>query len=179
MFLFIIYHACLHLLDLTLTQLSLLNIVTPNGRRNFNFPACVLITFYPLLPQEVIIPNLPQVPRASKLKKKEKMAEEEVTNTVEEPLDLIRLSLDERIYVKLRNDRELRGKLHVSKTSRNWTLNIRISSQEGPSRSNSCQFTPVLDTVSFCAFLLLCLLLHHAVGYLGRLHLIRNRRSAK
>ena len=42
------------------------------------------------------------------------MAEEEVVaNTVEEPLDLIRLSLDERIYVKLRNDRELRGKLHV------------------------------------------------------------------
>ncbi|KAJ7354878.1 U4/U6-U5 snRNP complex subunit lsm3 [Desmophyllum pertusum] len=34
-------------------------------------------------------------------------------NTVEEPLDLIRLSLDERIYVKLRNDRELRGKLHA------------------------------------------------------------------
>lgn len=35
-------------------------------------------------------------------------------NTVEEPLDLIRLSLDERIYVKMRNDRELRGRLHVS-----------------------------------------------------------------
>jgi len=33
--------------------------------------------------------------------------------TVTEPLDLIRLSLDERIYVKLRGDRELRGKLHV------------------------------------------------------------------
>uniref|UniRef100_A0A6B2LUK6 U6 snRNA-associated Sm-like protein LSm3 n=1 Tax=Arcella intermedia TaxID=1963864 RepID=A0A6B2LUK6_9EUKA len=32
---------------------------------------------------------------------------------VEEPLDLIRLSLDERIYVKLRGDRELRGKLHA------------------------------------------------------------------
>ena len=32
---------------------------------------------------------------------------------VEEPLDLVRLSLDERIYVKLRGDRELRGKLHV------------------------------------------------------------------
>ena len=43
------------------------------------------------------------------------MAEDEgPANTVEEPLDLIRLSLDERIYVKLRNDRELRGKLHVS-----------------------------------------------------------------
>lgn len=35
-------------------------------------------------------------------------------NTVKEPLDLIRLSLDERIYVKLKGDRELRGKLHVS-----------------------------------------------------------------
>lgn len=34
--------------------------------------------------------------------------------TVKEPLDLIRLSLDERIYVKMRNERELRGKLHVS-----------------------------------------------------------------
>ena len=46
---------------------------------------------------------------------KNKMAEDEgPANTVEEPLDLIRLSLDERIYVKLRNDRELRGKLHVS-----------------------------------------------------------------
>ncbi|GJM88702.1 hypothetical protein PR202_ga05252 [Eleusine coracana subsp. coracana] len=32
---------------------------------------------------------------------------------VKEPLDLIRLSLDERIYVKLRSDRELRGKLHA------------------------------------------------------------------
>mmetsp|Transcript_36273 Transcript_36273/g.43808 ORF Transcript_36273/g.43808 Transcript_36273/m.43808 type:complete len:100 (-) Transcript_36273:508-807(-) len=33
--------------------------------------------------------------------------------TVKEPLDLIRLSLDERIYVKCRGDRELRGKLHA------------------------------------------------------------------
>lgn len=33
---------------------------------------------------------------------------------VEEPLDLIRLSLDERIYVKMRNERELRGRLNVS-----------------------------------------------------------------
>ncbi|XP_069138963.1 U6 snRNA-associated Sm-like protein LSm3 [Argopecten irradians] len=32
---------------------------------------------------------------------------------VEEPLDLIRLSLDERIYVKMRNERELKGKLHA------------------------------------------------------------------
>uniref|UniRef100_A0A8P0NYH2 U6 snRNA-associated Sm-like protein LSm3 n=2 Tax=Canis lupus familiaris TaxID=9615 RepID=A0A8P0NYH2_CANLF len=41
------------------------------------------------------------------------MDQQQTTNTVEEPLDLIRLSLDERIYVKLRNDRELRGRLHA------------------------------------------------------------------
>lgn len=40
------------------------------------------------------------------------MAEED--NTVKEPLDLIRLSIDERVYVKLKGERELRGKLHVS-----------------------------------------------------------------
>eukprot|EP01120_Amphizonella_sp_Union-15-10_P002336 TRINITY_DN1250_c0_g1_i1.p1 TRINITY_DN1250_c0_g1~~TRINITY_DN1250_c0_g1_i1.p1 ORF type:complete len:100 (+),score=25.15 TRINITY_DN1250_c0_g1_i1:70-369(+) len=33
--------------------------------------------------------------------------------TVEEPLDLIRLSLDQRIYVKLRGEREIRGKLYA------------------------------------------------------------------
>ena len=43
------------------------------------------------------------------------MDQQQTTNTVKEPLDLIRLSLDERIYVKMRNDRELRGRLHVSK----------------------------------------------------------------
>ncbi|CAJ0937188.1 unnamed protein product, partial [Mesorhabditis belari] len=34
-------------------------------------------------------------------------------STVEQPLDLIRLSLDEKVYVKMRNDREIRGKLHA------------------------------------------------------------------
>mmetsp|Transcript_21492 Transcript_21492/g.59505 ORF Transcript_21492/g.59505 Transcript_21492/m.59505 type:complete len:105 (+) Transcript_21492:82-396(+) len=33
--------------------------------------------------------------------------------TVKEPLDLIKLSLDERVYVKLRGERELRGRLHA------------------------------------------------------------------
>jgi hypothetical protein len=42
------------------------------------------------------------------------MAAAEEEATVKEPLDLIRLSLDERVYVKLRGDRELRGRLHVS-----------------------------------------------------------------
>ena len=32
---------------------------------------------------------------------------------MEEPLDLIRLSIDERVYVKCRGARELWGKLHV------------------------------------------------------------------
>mmetsp|Transcript_14487 Transcript_14487/g.31003 ORF Transcript_14487/g.31003 Transcript_14487/m.31003 type:complete len:99 (+) Transcript_14487:197-493(+) len=41
------------------------------------------------------------------------MATTEEDTTVKEPLDLIRLSLDERIYVKLRGERELRGKLHA------------------------------------------------------------------
>ena len=34
-------------------------------------------------------------------------------SSVEIPLDLIRLSIDERIYVKCKGDRELRGKLHA------------------------------------------------------------------
>ena len=33
--------------------------------------------------------------------------------SVEEPLDLIRLSLDEEVLVKMRGDRELKGKLHA------------------------------------------------------------------
>lgn len=46
------------------------------------------------------------------------MAEEQdqgvvALQSVEEPLDLVRLSLDEKIYVKMRNGRELRGILHA------------------------------------------------------------------
>lgn len=46
------------------------------------------------------------------------------TAPVSEPLDLVRLSLDEVVFVKLRGDRELQGRLHVSlllKTG--WVLN--------------------------------------------------------
>ena len=35
---------------------------------------------------------------------------------VSEPLDLVRLSLDEIVFVKLRGDRELKGRLHVCLT---------------------------------------------------------------
>ena len=50
------------------------------------------------------------------------MDQQQTTNTVEQPLDLIRLSLDERIYVKMRNDRELRGRLHAYDQHLNMVL---------------------------------------------------------
>ena len=37
-------------------------------------------------------------------------------SAVEQPLDLIRLSLGEKIYVKLRGGREVHGRLHVNTT---------------------------------------------------------------
>mmetsp|Transcript_14529 Transcript_14529/g.21423 ORF Transcript_14529/g.21423 Transcript_14529/m.21423 type:complete len:90 (-) Transcript_14529:366-635(-) len=41
---------------------------------------------------------------------------------MEEPLDLIRLSIDERVYVKCRGGRELRGKLHAYDQHLNMVL---------------------------------------------------------
>jgi hypothetical protein len=38
---------------------------------------------------------------------------DEGANAVSEPLDLVRLSLDEIVFVRLRGDRELKGRLHV------------------------------------------------------------------
>ncbi|KAA0150660.1 hypothetical protein FNF27_02756 [Cafeteria roenbergensis] len=35
------------------------------------------------------------------------------SSSVERPIDLVRLSLDERILVKCRGDREIRGRLHA------------------------------------------------------------------
>jgi hypothetical protein len=49
-------------------------------------------------------------------------------STVEVPLDLIRLSIDERIFVKCRGDRELRGKLHVRFILDNQTLRTHFVS---------------------------------------------------
>ncbi|XP_066917938.1 U6 snRNA-associated Sm-like protein LSm3 [Clytia hemisphaerica] len=43
-------------------------------------------------------------------------------HTVMEPLDLIKFSLDEKVYVKMRNDRELRGKLHAYDQHLNMVL---------------------------------------------------------
>ncbi|KAK2494400.1 hypothetical protein MC885_007447 [Smutsia gigantea] len=41
------------------------------------------------------------------------IVQQQITNTVEESLDLTRISLDERIHVKMRNDREPQGRLHA------------------------------------------------------------------
>jgi U6 snRNA-associated Sm-like protein LSm3 len=44
------------------------------------------------------------------------------SQTVEEPLDLIRLSIDERVLVKCRGDRELVGRLHAYDQHLNMVL---------------------------------------------------------
>lgn len=52
-----------------------------------------------------------------------------MSSSVEEPLDLIRLSLDERIYVKCRGERELRGKLHVSLHTNPYKLCVGVKNK--------------------------------------------------
>mmetsp|Transcript_35413 Transcript_35413/g.75659 ORF Transcript_35413/g.75659 Transcript_35413/m.75659 type:complete len:95 (+) Transcript_35413:18-302(+) len=44
------------------------------------------------------------------------------TSVVHEPLDLVRLSLDERILIKLRGDRDIRGRLHAYDQHLNMVL---------------------------------------------------------
>lgn len=48
--------------------------------------------------------------------------EQAVSATVKEPVDLIKLSLDERIYVKMKNDREITGRLHAYDQHLNMVL---------------------------------------------------------
>jgi hypothetical protein len=45
---------------------------------------------------------------------------------VSEPLDLVRLCLDEIVFVKLRGDRELKGRLHASRTISVNELDSRV-----------------------------------------------------
>lgn len=45
-----------------------------------------------------------------------------MSSIVNEPIDLVRLSLDERIHVKLKGDRDLRGKLHAYDQHLNMVL---------------------------------------------------------
>eukprot|EP00041_Stephanoeca_diplocostata_P038136 m.1479506 g.1479506 ORF g.1479506 m.1479506 type:complete len:98 (-) comp25170_c0_seq1:9074-9367(-) len=46
----------------------------------------------------------------------------EAASKVEEPLDLVRLSLDERVVVKMRGERELVGRLHAYDQHLNMVL---------------------------------------------------------
>ncbi|XP_022673371.1 U6 snRNA-associated Sm-like protein LSm3 [Varroa jacobsoni] len=43
-------------------------------------------------------------------------------SVMNEPLDMVRLSLDERVYVKMRHERELRGRLHAYDQHLNMVL---------------------------------------------------------
>ncbi|KAK9478739.1 hypothetical protein V1514DRAFT_293279 [Lipomyces japonicus] len=48
---------------------------------------------------------------------------DQIDNTsVAEPLDLVRLSLNEKVFVKLKGDRELRGRLHAYDSHCNLVL---------------------------------------------------------
>ncbi|KAJ9203974.1 hypothetical protein DTO166G4_7035 [Paecilomyces variotii] len=47
---------------------------------------------------------------------------EDAGSSVSEPLDLVRLSLDEVVFVKLRGDRELKGRLHAYDSHCNLVL---------------------------------------------------------
>ena len=46
------------------------------------------------------------------------------TSHVSEPLDLVRLLLNEVVFVKLRGDRELKGRLHVRAVSTYCSLGL-------------------------------------------------------
>ncbi|CAI7675358.1 unnamed protein product [Penicillium manginii] len=50
------------------------------------------------------------------------MADNEDAGAPSEPLDLVRLSLDEIVFVKLRGDRELKGRLHAYDSHCNLVL---------------------------------------------------------
>ncbi|KAG0644084.1 hypothetical protein HOY80DRAFT_217272 [Tuber brumale] len=50
------------------------------------------------------------------------MSDADDTSPIQEPLDLVRLSLDEQVFVKLRGDRELRGRLHAYDSHCNLVL---------------------------------------------------------
>ena len=51
--------------------------------------------------------------------------DDEGTGPVAEPLELVKLCLDEIVFVKLRGDRELKGRLHV------WSAHFLIGVFDG------------------------------------------------
>ena len=69
--------------------------------------------------------------------------QEEQDVAVKEPLDLIRLSLDETVYVKLKGDREIKGRLHVRRRR------ITLMSSQHDVRSLSLSLSLSLSSLSF------------------------------
>ena len=63
-------------------------------------------------------------------------------NPVNEPLDLVRLSLNEIVFVKLRGDRELQGRLHV----RDFTHHQLLTQTPCAERLPTHRHTPILTT---------------------------------
>jgi len=55
----------------------------------------------------------PPLPTSHHITQKMASPEEDTNTSIAEPLDLVRLLLDEVVFVKLRGDRELKGRLHV------------------------------------------------------------------
>jgi small nuclear ribonucleoprotein (snRNP)-like protein len=49
------------------------------------------------------------------------------TSQIDIPIDLVRLALDEQIFIKMRGDRELRGRLHVTARLFEMTMTSRIT----------------------------------------------------
>ncbi|XP_023417897.1 U6 snRNA-associated Sm-like protein LSm3 isoform X1 [Cavia porcellus] len=86
--------------------------------------------------------------------------QQQTTNTVEEPLDLIRLSLDERIYVKMRNDRELRGRLHAYDQHLNMILGD-VEETVTTIEIDEETYEEIYKMVSLRSCFLCRLLLHH------------------
>lgn len=58
----------------------------------------------------------------SEREREKKESEMTSSDTIEQPLDLIKLSLGERIFVKLRGGRELHGRLHAYDQHLNMVL---------------------------------------------------------
>ena len=95
--------------DIKVNTLSVSLIITPDKSWGRKVPPCTSLFSVYKLPTN-------QQPAASTTNPtQEAMADVDdgASAPVSEPLDLVRLSLDEIVFVKLRGDRELKGRLHV------------------------------------------------------------------
>ena len=80
----------------------------------------------------------------------------DVTTSIHEPFDLIRLSLSERVLVKLRGDREMRGILHAYDGHMNLILgdveetiyDMQVSEDTGAESIQVCLFCCIYGTLT-------------------------------